>query len=121
METVASGYVKSIEAGLAMVMVGGQCLTALANDIKPGEVFVCIRAEEVMLLNAAAASSARNQLTGIVSGISLEGPMIRVGVDCGISLAALVTHVSGQELGLAVGQRIVALIKAPSIHLIPRR
>lgn len=59
METVASGYVKSIEAGLAMVMVGGQCLTALANDIKPGEVFVCIRAEEVMLLNAAAASSAQ--------------------------------------------------------------
>jgi molybdate transport system ATP-binding protein len=119
-ETVEAATVLEIKDGLAAVAVGRARLVALAGDMAPGEAYVSIRAEDVILERGAAAGSARNRLPARVLGLMPEGPMVRVSLDCGFPLAALVTGQACAELGLCEGDEIAALIKAPAVHLIPR-
>jgi molybdate transport system ATP-binding protein len=119
-ETVEPGRIVRIEEGLASVAVAGLELLALANAAVGEEVFVCIRAEEVVLQTGPVHSSARNKLSGTVSWLMPEGPLVRVGLDCGLILTALVTRPACAELELREGARVTALLKVPAIHLIPR-
>ena len=50
-------------------------------------------------------SSPRNRLEAIVRGWQSEGPLVRVQLDCGVDLTALVTRPAWEELGLREGQR----------------
>lgn len=121
-ETVVQGRVMQIAEGLATVAVGETRLMALADEESGPEVFVCIRAEEVMLESAkAGVTSARNRLTGRVQDVSTLGPLVRVGIDCGFPLAAVVTRSALDDLHLAPGAQVVASIKAGAVHLVPRR
>jgi molybdate transport system ATP-binding protein len=45
---------------------------------------------------------------------------VRVTVDCGIRLVALVTRPGAEQLGLAVGVPVAALVKAQAVRLVPR-
>jgi len=45
---------------------------------------------------------------------------MRVELDCGFALKVLLTKQACEELALKPGDGLVALIKAPHIHLIPR-
>lgn len=120
-ETVVAGRVVSSDGGLASVEIGNALLRALDPGLASPEVLVCIRAEDVMLERGpSAASSARNHLAGRVAGIRPEGPLVRVTLDCGFPLAALVTRQSRSELGLEEGAAVTAVVKAPSVHLVPR-
>jgi molybdopterin-binding protein len=47
-----------------------------------------------------------------------EDPFVRIGLDCGLPLKALLTRQSCAELGLEVCRMLTALIKAPQIHII---
>jgi molybdate transport system ATP-binding protein len=47
--------------------------------------------------------------------------MWRIGLDCGFPLSVLLTRQACDELALKEGEPVVALIKAPNVHLIPRR
>ena len=49
-----------------------------------------------------------------------EGALVRVELDAGFPLFALVTRPACAELGLREGETITALIKTPAIHLVPR-
>jgi molybdopterin-binding protein len=46
--------------------------------------------------------------------------LVRVDLECGFSLTALLTPQGAGELELAAGRRVIAEIKAPKVHLIPR-
>jgi molybdopterin-binding protein len=46
------------------------------------------------------------------------GPFIRVSIDFGSPLTALVTRRSADELSLAVGMPVIAGIKATAIHVL---
>jgi molybdopterin-binding protein len=46
--------------------------------------------------------------------------VVRVTVDCGFPLKALVTKQSCQEMALRQGDEIIAAIKAGAIHVVPR-
>jgi molybdopterin-binding protein len=48
------------------------------------------------------------------------GAQVRVEVDAGFPLVALITKQSLEELSLDVGSRVVASFKATAVHLIPR-
>ena len=65
-------------------------------------------------------SSARNRLLGHIRSLDREGPMVRVSLDCGFPLKALVTYQACQSMGLRERDEVVALVKAPAIHLIAR-
>ena len=122
-ETIQPGRIIKTGEGLVEVAVGSTRLFAIDQKLPPNarEVFVCIRAEDVILQKAAnAPTSARNHLAGVIQSITREGAMMRVEMDCGFRLAALLTKQACDELVLRPGDRVVTLIKAPNIHLIAR-
>jgi len=65
-------------------------------------------------------SSARNHLVGRIRSLDREGPMVRVHIDCGFPLKALVTYQACEEMGLRDGMEVTALVKATAIRLISR-
>ncbi len=65
-------------------------------------------------------SSAQNVLPGTVAARRDEGPLVRVVVDCGVRLVALVTRASAERLALAPGRRVLAVVKAPCVRIVPR-
>lgn len=120
-ETVVQGRIVESAKDLVVVAIEGARLIALATEEAGADVFVCIRAEDVVLETAGAgAISARNRLTGTVREISPMGALVRVGVDCGFPLSALVTRSAIDELRLAPGAPVVAAVKAGAIHLVPQ-
>lgn len=123
METIQHGHVAGTDAGLVTVVIGETRLLAFDPDFPPGsmEVYVCIRAEDVVLMQGnVASSSARNRLHGRVASMAKEGPLVRIRIDCGFPLTALLTRQASEELALKPGDTVLALIKAPHIHLIAR-
>jgi molybdate transport system ATP-binding protein len=121
MENVQPGRVVRTEEGLATVAVGNTQLVALAPNPPAEQVYVCIRAEEVGLQKGNSSHvNSRNRLAGVINTLTPEGPLVRVAVDCGFTLHALVTRTASAELALRTGEAIIALVKAPSVHLIAR-
>ena len=120
-ETLQPGRITGVSEGLATVSIGNALLTALAPAAASREVFVCIRGEEVILQrDAATASSVRNRLVACIMSLRTEGALVRVELDAGFPLFALITRPACAELALREGETITALIKAPAIHLVPR-
>jgi molybdate transport system ATP-binding protein len=121
-ETIEPGVVLEVIDGLARVRAGAVELLAVAPDIKAGNVFLCIRGEEVTIERGdpPSQSSARNRLPATVVSLHSEGAMIRVTLECGFTVTALVTRPAIAQLGLAPGEKVTALIKAPAIHLVAR-
>jgi molybdate transport system ATP-binding protein len=121
-ETVVSARVVDRPSeGLITVEVGQTRLTA----VDPGDVDVaalaCIRAEDVILERGPTGQvSARNRLEGRVTSVTPEGPLVRVVLDCGFALSALVTRQACRDLGIVEGERLTAFVKTPSVHLIGR-
>ncbi len=120
-ETVEPARTLGIQDGLATLQVGKAQLTAVAPETPASEAYLCIRAEDVILEKGpVGASSARNRLSGRVLALEHEGPLVRVRLDCGFILTALVTRPACAELGLREGDTVLALVKASAVHLIPR-
>jgi molybdate transport system ATP-binding protein len=120
-ETLQPGSITEVNDGLATVKIRDVILTAVAPDAVGREVFVCIRGEDVILQReVATASSVRNRLAARVVALRTEGALVRVELDTGFPLFALVTRPACVELALREGESITALIKAPAIHLVPR-
>jgi molybdate transport system ATP-binding protein len=120
-ETVEPVRVLTVENGLATLAAGPVQLFALAPQASVGDGYICIRAEDVILEKGApVVSSARNRLPCRIAAMIREGPMVRVSLDCGFPLTALVTNQACLELELREGELVTALVKAPSIHLIGR-
>jgi molybdate transport system ATP-binding protein len=93
----------------------------LCEDAEAGEGYVCIRGEDVTLEKGTIrASSARHRLSGQVRALGREGPLVRVSVDCGFALTALITYQACLELELREGDAVTALVKASALHLVPR-
>jgi molybdate transport system ATP-binding protein len=122
-ESVVPARVEGVERGLVELRAGDALLRAVDMELErpTGDVFACIRAEDVTLERSASPNaSARNHLPGRIVSIDSEGPLERVTVDCGFSLAALITRHAREELLLEEGGPVVAAVKATAIHLVPR-
>jgi molybdate transport system ATP-binding protein len=122
METVQPGRIVESAEGLVTVLAGQSKLVSLSPPLFPGtEVYVCIRAEDVILVKGESShSSARNALAVSVERLTTEGPVVRIELDGGFPLAAILTKQACEELALAPGDKLTALVKAHHIHLIPR-
>jgi len=121
-ETALEGRVRESVEGLVTVEVAGVTLHALAEDGVGPDVFVCIRAEDVVLApGSAGTTSARNQLQGRVVDISSMGALVKIGLDCGFPLSAIVTRSAVEDLRLSRDMPVTASMKAGAVHLVPRR
>jgi molybdate transport system ATP-binding protein len=120
-DTVLAGRVVSAGDGLATVESHGLRLAAVDRGLG-GDVWILLRAEDVVLERGdGARSSARNHLRGRITAVTPEGPLVRVVLVCGEArLSALVTRASRADLSLEAGADVVAVVKAPAIHLVPR-
>ena len=120
-ETVAPGEIITTNEGLATVRIGSASVLAIASSSPNRLVHVCIKAEDVSLSKESnGTTTVRNQLPAIIKSLTPEGPLVRVGLDCGFELTSLITRPASEDLQLHVGRRVTAMIKAPAIHLIPR-
>ena len=73
-----------------------------------------------LLRRMAVRSSARNQFVGSVSALR-AGPVdveVQLRIDEHLELAAVVTRASAEQLGLAIGTEVIALVKASSLMLL---
>jgi len=122
-ETVLPAHVLKAVDGIVTVAVGDGKLVAVAADFPADalKAHVCIRAEDVMLVaEVLPEASARNRFSATVVAIERDGPLMRVELDCGFPLKALLTLQACAEMKLQPRSGIGVLIKAPHIHLIPR-
>lgn len=122
-ETVIPGKVLSSQDGQVTVEAYGLHLEAVSDLPPRREVLFCLRPEDVTLFPAGAApitSSARNRLSGRIVRMAPQGPLVRVEVDCGFPLMAIITRASAREMELAEGLPVAAAFKATAVHLIPK-
>ncbi len=120
-DAVAHGEVVVVCDGLATIRVGDRELIAVSAARVGSKVLVSVRPEDVLLVredHILDGLSARNRLPGRVMNVESLGPVVRVTVDVGFSLRALITRPALEELRVTNGSELVAVVKAPSIHLI---
>ncbi len=118
-ENVVRGRVLAVRDGLATVEVGAAQLTAVAPPQVAGDVLVSIRGEDVILQReAGGVSSVRNALTARVVSVRAGSPLYSVELDAGFPLRAFITRPACEDLKLAPGATVTALVKAPAVHLI---
>ncbi len=122
-ETMVRASVIKTEHGLTTVEAGPVYLTAVDQDLPPNtrEVYACIRAENVILFKGPDTStSARNHLPGTIRSLEPDGPLVRVELDCGFPLRALLTRRSCEDMDLKPADSVTAQVKAQHVHLIGR-
>ncbi len=120
-ETVLHGRVIATKMGMATVAVGEAELLVIAPQLPADEVDLFIRAQDVALApTPPSTGSVQNHLRGRVLTLVPEGPLIRVILDCGFVLTALITTRARDELVLREGDAVIASIKAAAIHVVPR-
>jgi len=117
--------------GLKKFQTGGLVFSVL-TDSPAGAGFVCIRSEDVTILNTCAASgptSARNNFTGKIVDIVRNGPGVEVIVDIGkdtkqavksnnFEIAALISSESTQLLDLSCGKEVCISFKASAVKYV---
>jgi molybdate transport system ATP-binding protein len=120
-ETIRTGVVTANVDGMSHVRVGP--VDVLTTILVQGDVLVCIRGDDVTLYltDDPATGSAQNRFRGVVVKLQPDGSRVRVVVDCGWRLTAVVSRRAVAELSLAVGVGVTAVVKATAVHAIPWR
>jgi molybdopterin-binding protein len=117
-ENILRGKVTLNEGGLTNIDLRGCCIEAISDSKVGDEVHICVRPEDIILSTRQPTTSARNSLSGQITGLAQSGALARVELDCTFPLVALVTKRSIEELGLQIGRTVYASFKATAIHLI---
>jgi tungstate transport system ATP-binding protein len=120
-ESILDGRVVEWTQDRALVEVGRQ-MVEVAQRAEPGErVRLCVRPEDVTIFPGAPKPGGTrefNRLGGTVQRLIPNGPHVRVIIDCGFPLVALVTQRSVEELAFAAGSPVTAHFKATAPHLL---
>jgi molybdopterin-binding protein len=121
-ETVIAGKVTASNYGQLFVEADGIRLEAVGDLLVGALVYYCLRPEDVTLSlsDNPVMSSARNRLTGQITRLTPTGPLVRVVIDCGLPVVALITRGSANDMKLVDGMPVTVSFKATAVHLIPR-
>jgi ABC-type sugar transport system ATPase subunit len=111
--------------GRLMVRVGA--LKFEAAEGSEGEVLLIVRPEEITVTKEAQARSAGsgqarrvpNLVSGRVSRIVDRGPMVRVDIDAGVSLVALLPRPAFRSSGLSLGDQVSAFFDPQAAYVSP--
>lgn len=117
-ENMLRGKVISADRGLLRIKAGEMIIDA-SGDIEVGsQVHALLRPENIALSKTSTDSSVRNSLQGRVTEVWTLGALVRVKVDCGILLNALITRQSAEEMNILPGIPVYAQFKASSVHVL---
>jgi tungstate transport system ATP-binding protein len=123
-ETLVDCLVLGCQDSVSMLRAGDQTVE-VAQPAIPGQwVRLCLRPEDVTVTRLEAArpgAGARNHLRGRVIRLGPAGGQVRVLLDCGFPLVALVSYRSAGDLGLCEGAAVVAHFSATAPHLLAAR
>jgi molybdopterin-binding protein len=117
-ENVLEGSIISSVDCLADIRIKNQVIVGVSECRLGEQVNVCIRPEDVTISRAAPSTSARNVFTGKITSVIPAGALVRLTLDCGFPLIALITRMSFEELNLELGLIVFASFKATAIHVI---
>ncbi len=114
-ENVFRGTVERRDEQFTYFRAGGVTLycPALQGDFTVG----VLPLSDVIISREPIRSSARNQLRGRISRMEPEGALLRVVVDCGLTVQALITPSAAAELGMETGREYVVAFKASAVRL----
>ncbi len=114
-ENVLRGRVERMDEQFAYFRAGEALLRCPARE--GSFVVAVLPCDELILSRPPLASSARNELHGVVVETRPLGNLLRVTVDCGVRLKALVTREAAAELGVEKGAACVVTFKASAVRL----
>jgi molybdopterin-binding protein len=117
MENIIEGTVISNQECIADIEVKGHKVEGVSSCQPGGTVNIFIRPEDITITLAKASTSARNVFAGRIISLIPAGPLMRVNLDCGFPLIALITRMSADELKLETGHQVYASFKATAIHV----
>lgn len=112
---ILSGRAGDGEDGYATVDVGGIEIRAI-TELRD-EVHLSLRPEDILISRQPFRSSARNSLSGVVTGITPRGALIYVTVSLPLELTCLITRQSLEELELKEGMKVWVTFKAGAVHV----
>jgi len=101
--------------GMQRVPVGTITIDVVSD--RTGPATLAIPPDEIVLSAAPLDSSARNVITGRIVRVAEQGAAMRVTVEGGIELVALVTRRSFEDLKLTVGGPVVASFKSVAVRV----
>lgn len=126
-DSILEGVIVRKEDNLCFVRVGAMTLEAVSAYEAGDSVFVCVRPEDVIISLPAQGSkaafetsSARNRFKARIVHVEPWKLGVKVTLDRGFNLSAVVTRQSIESLGLKINQEIFVSFKATAIHLIKR-
>jgi ABC-type Fe3+/spermidine/putrescine transport system ATPase subunit len=118
LETILAGRVRERRDGRILVEAEGHAFE-VAAAAEPGErVQLALRPEDLRLSRAEAAGGAANCLAGRVAHVVPAPLHVRVVVDCGIPVVAVVTHRIAADLALAPGMPVTVSFAPESPHVL---
>lgn len=82
-----------------------------------GPATLAIPPDEIVLSIEPLHSSARNVVRGRIVRVAEQGAAMRVTLDAGVELVALITRKSFEEMGLAVGGPAYAAFKSVAVRV----
>jgi len=121
-EFMLSGTLEEAEEGTVIVRLdSGHALECAGCGEAGRRVRVAYRPEDVVLAPPGSPStSARNRFDAKVARLHPQGGLVRLRLESdGLSLAALITRHSLDDLGLELGTPVVAQVKAAAFHVFP--
>ena len=113
--TIIRGHA-SPDGRLVRVTAGSGVSFFAVSDVT-GDVVATLQPEDVNISGAPFASSARNCLQGSVQEVVPCGSTVRVVLEVGFPMIALLTRESCGELGLVPGERVFATFKESDVHV----
>jgi len=120
---IVHGVVETQSEGLALVRVGERQIEVCSELPAGSRVILLIPYDDVTINlppTDTITTSARNRFPGKVVKLFRTGSQVRVTINCGFHLTALITRKSAEEMGLREGMEVVAMVKAVSIHVLAR-
>jgi len=107
--------VSKIKEEISEICVNG--IKIYAADQKEGKVRLIVHPESVIVSREKLVSSARNSFKGKITETSDKGVLVKVVVDVGIPIIALVTRRSCEELNLNINSEVYVSFKASDVHV----
>ena len=127
------GTVTAVTVGEAMSTVqvrlgGGPAMTAAITAESARELGLAAGADVLVLVKSTEVAlavgelpriSIRNRLPGVVTLVERGAAMstVRIDLDGGAAATAVITNDAAEDLGLAVGHRVVALVKSTEVSV----